>query len=73
MVPGRALGGSLGVLGRPLGVLGRIGRVPGVSLNPLVAHGTTLWDPWGALGGSSGATIIIDRHYVVTMLAVFGP
>ena len=73
MVPGRALGGSLGVLGRPLGVLRRVGRVPGVSLNPLVAHGTSLWDPRGALGGPPGATEPIDTHYVVTMLAVFGP
>ena len=81
-VPGGSMGGpwwSLeGPWGDPWGSLGvpRVslgGRVPGVSLNPLVAHGTTLWDPRGALGGSSGATDLIDRHPVVTMLAFFGP
>ena len=61
----------MGGPGRPWGVLGRIGGVPGVSLSPPVARATSLRGPRGALGGSSEAMTLIDRHPPVTSEAVF--
>ena len=62
MVPGRAWEG----LGGP----GRIGGVPGASVGPLEAPGTSLWDPLGAFGGLPRAMPPIETHYVVTAEAM---
>ena len=58
-----------GPWGDPWGSLG----IPRASLGALGAPGMSLWGPRGALGGSPGDTAIIGRHYVVTVLAAFGP